>query len=35
MEKQRPQKPTKGDLKSMNTAEHSRLQNIRLEKATT
>lgn len=28
MEKQRPQKPTEGDLKSMNTAEHFHLLNI-------
>lgn len=30
MEKQKPQKPAEGDLKSMNPAEDLRLQNIRL-----
>lgn len=31
MEKQRPQKPTEGDLKRMNPAEDLHLQNIKLQ----
>lgn len=35
VEKQRPQKPTEGDFKRMNTAERLRLQNTELENTTT
>lgn len=35
VEKQGPQKPTEGDLKSMNTAERLRLQNTELGNTTT